>query len=122
FAVTLVLASGVVWSLYRLVDIGGAFAEARAAQSESRFDDLVVAMLRKAIKVFVVAFGLVFVADNMDIDISSMLAGLGIGGLAIALAAKETVSNLFGSFTVLVDRPFAVGDWVVIDGTEGTVE
>jgi MscS family membrane protein len=122
FAVTLIMVSAVVWSLYRLVDVGSAFAQARAAQTSTRFDDLLVPMLRKAVKVFVVAFGLVFIADNLDIDISSMLAGLGIGGLAIALAAKDTVSNLFGSLTVLVDRPFAVGDWVVIDGADGTVE
>lgn len=122
FAVTLIMVSAVVWSLYRLVDVGSAFAQARAAQTATRFDDLLVPMLRKAIKVFVVAFGLVFIADNLDIDISSMLAGLGIGGLAIALAAKDTVSNLFGSLTVLIDRPFAVGDWVVIDGADGTVE
>ncbi len=122
FAVTLIMVSAVVWSLYRLVDVGSAFAQARAAQTATRFDDLLVPMLRKAIKVFVVAFGLVFIADNLDVDISSMLAGLGIGGLAIALAAKDTVSNLFGSLTVLIDRPFAVGDWVVIDGADGTVE
>jgi small-conductance mechanosensitive channel len=51
-----------------------------------------------------------------------LLAGLGIGGIAFALAAKDTVENLFGSVTVLVDRPFQVGDWVVIGDQEGTVE
>jgi MscS family membrane protein len=122
FAVTLVMVSGVVWGLYRLVDIGSAVSEAKAKLTETTFDDLLIPLVRKAVKVFIVAFGLVFIADNLDIDISSMLAGLGIGGLALALAAKDTVSNLFGSMTVLLDKPFSVGDWVVIDGTEGTVE
>jgi MscS family membrane protein len=63
-----------------------------------------------------------FVAQNLNVNVSSLIAGLGIGGLAFALAAKDTVENLFGSFTVLMDRPFQIGDWVVIGELEGTVE
>jgi MscS family membrane protein len=75
-------------------------------------------------KVFIVAFSLVFVAQNMGLNITSLLAGLGLGGLAFALAAKDTVENLFGSLTVLLDRPFRVGDWVALPGTniEGIVD
>jgi MscS family membrane protein len=56
------------------------------------------------------------------VDISSLLTGLGLGGLAFALAAQDTVKNLFGSLTVLLDKPFNVGDWVKIGDLEGTVE
>ena len=51
----------------------------------------------------------------------SLLAGLGLGGLAFALAAKDTAANLFGSLMIVFDRPFKVGDWVVTSGAEGTV-
>ena len=80
-------------------------------------------MLSKTSKVLVVAFGTILVAHSLTFDIGSILAGLGIGGVAVALAAKDTISNLFGSVTVIMDRPFFIGDSVFLDnGLEGTVE
>ncbi len=111
-----------VWAAYRLVDIVSALLEARAARTKNRFDDLLVPLVRKSLKVFIAAFGLVFLADTLHIQIKSLLAGLGLGGLAVALAAQDTVKNLFGSLMVLVDRPFSVGDWIVVGDFEGTVE
>jgi MscS family membrane protein len=64
----------------------------------------------------------VFVADTLDVEVSSLLAGLGLGGLAVALAAQDAVKNLFGSLMILTDRPFSVGDWVVVGDHEGIVE
>jgi MscS family membrane protein len=121
-AVRFVVAAGVVWAAYRLVDIVSALIEARSARTHNKFDDLLAPLVRKSLKVFIAAFGLVFVADTLDIEVSSLLAGLGLGGLAVALAAQDVVKNLFGSLMVLVDRPFSVGDWVVIGDHEGTVE
>jgi MscS family membrane protein len=69
-----------------------------------------------------VIIGGIFVLQNMDVDVGSLLAGLGLGGLAFALAAHHTIANFFGSLVVFIDRPFQIGDWVVIDGIEGTVE
>ena len=57
----------------------------------------------------------------MNLPITSLLTGVGIGGLAVALAAQDTVKNVFGSFTVILDQPFDVGDWVVVEGIEGVV-
>lgn len=111
-----------VWGLYRLVDVVCDALERKALQTESRYDDLLVPLLRKSLKVFVVAFGIVFVADTLQFSIKSLLAGLGLGGLAFALAAQDTVKNFFGSITVVLDRPFEVGDWVLIDKVEGSVE
>ena len=71
---------------------------------------------------FIILFiGGVFVADAFGLDLTSLIAGLGISGLALALAAKDTMSNFFGALTVLMDRPFRVGDWVVVGATEGEV-
>jgi MscS family membrane protein len=121
-AIRFVLATGAVWAAYRLVDIVTELLGARAARTENRYDDLLVPLVRKSLKVFIAAFGVVFVADTLDVEISSLLAGLGLGGLAVALAAQDAVKNLFGSLMVLIDRPFSVGDWVVIGAHEGTVE
>ena len=107
---------------YRVVDLLASVLERRAEHTESRFDNLLVPLVRKSLKVFVVAIGLVLVAETVGQDITALLAGLGLGGLALALAAQDTVSNLFGSLTVLTDRPFQVGDWVVVGDVEGTVE
>jgi MscS family membrane protein len=122
FAATFVAAAAGVWSAYRLVDIFRDAMAHRARRTATKFDDLLVPLVSKSAKVFIAAFGLVFVAGNLNIDISSLLAGLGLGGLAFALAAKDTVSNLFGTLTVILDRTFQVGDWVVIGDVEGTVE
>jgi len=122
FAAQLVMAAAGVWAVYRLVDLVSAHFAALAARTQSKIDDILVPMLRRAVKIVVLAFVILFVAQNLDIDITSLLAGLGIGGIAFALAAKDTVENLFGSLTVLIDRPFQIGDWVVIGDQEGTVE
>ncbi len=111
-----------VWGAYRLVDVLAAFLDDRAAATASRLDDALVPLVVKTLKVFVTVIGIVFIADNLDVDITSLLAGLGLGGLAFALAAKDVAGNLFGSITVLLDRTFHVGDWVVIGDVEGTVE
>ena len=111
-----------VWGAYRLVDVLSAYLEGRALETTSRLDDALVPLVTKTIKVFVTVMGVVFIADNLDIDVTSLLAGLGLGGLAFALAAKDVAGNLFGSITVLLDQTFHVGDWVKIGDVEGTVE
>lgn len=120
-AARFVAISAFVWAAYRLVDILAAVLEARATRTDNKYDDLLVPLVRKSLKIFIAAFGLVFIADNLNVEISSLLAGLGIGGIALALAAQDTVRNLFGSLTVIIDQPFHVGDWVKIGDVEGTV-
>jgi MscS family membrane protein len=121
-AATFVLAASGVWASYRLTDLASVYLLYLAGKTKTKLDDMLVPLLRKIAKVFILAIGIVFVAQNLGIEVASLLAGLGIGGLAFALAAKDTVSNIFGSITVLFDQPFQVGDWIVVDGTEGTVE
>ena len=71
---------------------------------------------------FIITFaGAIFIADALGFDLTSLIAGLGISGLALALAAKDTISNFFGATTVLLDRPFKVGDWIVVGSAEGEV-
>jgi len=119
--VRFVAAAAGVWAAYRLVDVISEMLSRRARATESKFDDLLVPLFRKSLKIFVTVVGIVFLASVMHINVTSLLAGLGLGGLAFALAAQDAVKNLFGSLTVIFDRPFEVGDWVKIGGEEGTV-
>lgn len=121
-AVKLLVSLSGIWSAFRIVDIFDALWTSKALETHTKFDDLLVPMISKSLKVFVVVIGIVFAADNLNIDVTSLLAGLGLGGLAFALAAKDLLGNFFGSVTVLLDRPFSIGDWVVIGDIEGTVE
>ncbi len=107
---------------YRLVNVLGDVLDKRARQTTSRYDDLLAPMIRTTLKVLVFVVAFIILADSFERDLTGLLAGLGIGGLAFALAAQDTLGNLFGSLTVLLDRPFQVGDWVVVGSVEGTVE
>ena len=119
---SLVAAVGVLQVAYRAIDIFMDVLARRATETESKLDDSLVPLLRTAVRLFVTFVGLLFVLQNLDINVSSLIAGLGLGGLAIALAAQDTVRNLLGGVTIFADKPFEVGDWVVVDGVEGTVE
>ena len=114
---------GLIWSLHRAVDLVADFFEKKALASENKFDDILVPLLRKTAKVFIICIGTVLIGQSLTLNVTNLVAGLGIGGLAFALAAKDTLSNLFGSVTVIFDRPFHIGDWVVIgEKIEGNVE
>ena len=93
-----------------------------AARTDSTLDDQLVPLARTVGKIFVAAIGAIFVLQNLGINITSLIAGLGIGGVAVALAAQDTIKNLLGGATILADKPYQVGDWVVIGDFEGTVE
>ena len=81
----------------------------------------VITAAESIIRFIIVIFGLIFIADALGFELTTLIAGLGITGLALALAAQDTISNIFGATTVLLDRPFQVGDWVVIGSVEGEV-
>jgi MscS family membrane protein len=121
-AVKALAAFSVVWLGYRLIDVVGAWMLGRAAATESKLDDQLVPLVTKTLKVVVSVVGGIFVLQNLDVNVSSLLAGVGLGGLAFALAAKDTVANFFGSLMIFVDKPFQIGDWIKIDDVEGTVE
>lgn len=108
--------------LYKLVDLIAAYLEKLAGKTASTLDDQVVPLLRRALKVFVVITGFLFILENLNFDITALLAGISIGGLAFALAAQDTLKNLFGSFMIFIDRPFQIGDWIISDKIDGSVE
>jgi len=119
---SLAAAVAIIMVAYRAIDILMDVLARRASETETMFDDSLVPLLRTSMRLFVAFVGILFVLQNLDVNVSSLIAGLGLGGLAIALAAQDTVRNLLGGVTIFADKPFEVGDWVVVDGIEGTVE
>lgn len=91
-------------------------------ESESDLDDQLLPILKKGIHATVWIMAIIVGLNNAGYDVGALIAGLGIGGLAFALAAQDTVANFFGGVTIFVDKPFTVNDWIIIGGHEGIVE
>ena len=91
-------------------------------ETETRLDDQLLPLVVKGGKMVIWALGIMIALENVDVDVAGLLAGLGIGGLALAMAAKDTISNVFGGASVFTDKPFEIGDTITVSGTTGTVE
>ena len=116
------LAATVAFILVKLVDVFIAFLQSRVAESESRLDDQLLPVLSGALKGFILVIVAVLILQNSGYNISGLLAGLGLGGLAVALALQPTLANVFAAVTIFVDRPFQVGEGVDVAGVAGSVE
>jgi MscS family membrane protein len=79
-------------------------------------------LIKRSLAAFFTVLSVLAVLESLGFEVKTFLTGLGIGGLAFALAAQDTLANLFGSFVVVIDRPFYVGEYIRITGHEGTVE
>lgn len=111
-----------LYLFFKLIDVIGLYVFRMTKDSDNKLDDQLAPLLIKSLRIFVIIIGVLFIIQNFGYSIASLLAGLGIGGLAFALAAKDTIGNLFGSFTIFSDKPFHQGDWIRIGDVEGTVE
>jgi MscS family membrane protein len=113
-----------VWTSFHLIDLMARVAARRASKTVSRFDDVLVPLIATSLKFAATCIGIVTCITVIGATVlATIFTGLlGIGGMALAFASKDAVSNLFGTLTVLLDRPFEVGDWIVVEGVEGTVE
>ncbi len=108
---------------YKMADVVAAYFAKLATKTESTLDDQLVPLLRKTLKAFVIIVGTLFILrDGLNLDIIPFLTGLSIGGVAIALAAQDTIKNFFGSIMIFIDKPFQVGDWITSGDIDGTVE
>lgn len=113
---------GSVWLILGLWDAICQRVSDRASNIDSRAERLLIPLIRKFVRGMIVVAGGLVALSAFAVDWKSMVAGLGIGGLLVALAAKDSVENLFGSVTILFDMPFQIGDLVKVSGLEGTVE
>jgi len=119
-AVVIILA----WFFYKSVDTITKILKAEADDPKHWMDTSFIPLIVISIKVFIGILVTVLVAQNLGYSVSALVASLGIGGIAVALAAKDTLANLFGSIMLMIDRPFKLGQWIrSSDGTlEGIVE
>ena len=120
--VTVVVLLFIAWALTNLVNaVRKTYIDPLVETSDTKLDDQLLPILDKTIKVSIWAFTFLIIFDNIGFDIVSLLTGLGIGGLALAMAAKDTLANVFGSITIFADRPFQIDDTVTMCGYTGTV-
>ncbi len=118
-----VAAIAVAYALYKLVDVIEYYLDHLAGKTETTLDDMLVPVVRKAMRITIAIIAVIFIIDNiLEQDVQSILLGAGVGGVAIALAAKDTIANFFGSITIFADRPFQMGEMVKIGDHSGPVE
>ena len=111
------------WVITRSIDFVGYKLKIKALKTESKVDDQLIPFAIDLAKVIVIVLAFVIIlGDVFEVDITALVAGLGIGGVAFALASKESLENLLGSFTIFFDKPFTVGDIVTLGGVTGIVE
>jgi MscS family membrane protein len=113
---------GLFWALSRLTDVGAAILSSSPwSRSHGSFVSL-VPLGARVVKIAILVVGVLTMLAQLGYSVATLLAGLGIGGLAIALAAQKTMENLFGAFSIGADQPFREGDFVRIEDFVGTVE
>ncbi|MAW21585.1 MAG: mechanosensitive ion channel protein MscS [Flavobacteriales bacterium] len=113
----------VFWILLKLIDYVGLILHKRAEETESKMDDQLIPFIIEIAKILTYLFAIFIIMGNVfDVNVTALATGLGIGGIAIAMASKESLENLLGSFTIFFDRPFTVGDVVTAGNVTGVVE
>ncbi|WP_316799130.1 mechanosensitive ion channel family protein [Pedobacter frigidisoli] len=113
----------IFWIILRIIDFISHVLLYKASLTDNKSDDQLVPFLKELFKTIVIFIGFfTLLGFVFEVNVLTLITGLGIGGIAIALAAKESLENLIGSFTIFLDKPFVVGDLVKVDGVEGTVE
>ncbi len=118
----ILLAISLTWFLLRFIDVlVKVYAAPLAKQSESKLDDQLLPLIRKFLKAVIAILATMIVLSNLGYDILSLIAGLGIGGLALALASQDAVKNIIGGITIFWDKPFQIDDYIEINGSAGTV-
>lgn len=111
------------WFLVRLLDgFIEEYIKPLVEKSDSDLDDQLLPILQKVGKVLIWGFALIMSLKHAGYDVGALLAGLGIGGVALAMAAKDTIANMFGGFTILADRPFQLNDRIKVVGYDGVVK
>jgi MscS family membrane protein len=119
----LIVVGFLAWALTRTMDaLVHVYLVPIVEKSESELDDQLLPILRKTLKASVWIISIIIGLDNAGYDVGAVIAGLGIGGLAFALAAQDSVKNLFGGITIFTDKPFQIKDRIKISGFDGSVE
>ncbi|MBL7145903.1 MAG: mechanosensitive ion channel family protein [Phycisphaerae bacterium] len=118
-----ILAIAAAYGLYRLVDVIEYYLNRLVGKTETTLDDMLVPIVRKALRLTIAIIAVLLISENiLGTNVKSLLLSAGVGGIAVALAAKDTIANFFGSITIFADRPFQMGEIVKIGEHRGPVE
>jgi MscS family membrane protein len=107
--------------LIRILDVVTLYLNRFAEQTTSKLDEQLIPLLKKLAQIIFVIMGVIRVLSLLDVNVTALIAGVSIGGLALALAAQDTVKNLIGSVMIFLDKPFQIGDWIDGGGVSGSV-
>lgn len=120
----LVLVAGATWTAWSLTNFLSNLWSRHAEGTETTFDDMLVPLVSKTLKLIIIIWAIIYIADAIDIlnFVTPLLAGFGLAGLAVSFAAQDLIRNLFGGITIFLDRPYQVGERIIIDGADGVVE
>jgi MscS family membrane protein len=110
------------WGLYNLTMEDSLLYNKLQEKFNFSIDKIIYTFLAKIIRFVLIALTLSIIAEEFGFNVNGFITGLGIGGLAVALAAQDTLGNIFGGFAIILDKPFSIGDWIKSDSGEGTVE
>lgn len=123
-AYILAMAINITWFVSRTVDtIVGQYLSPYVQKNETRLDDALMPIFRRGIKIIIWIIGIIMGLNNAGFDVAALIAGLGIGGLALALASQDTVKNIISGLMIILDKPFKIGDKISVDKNyEGIVE
>ena len=108
--------------IMKLIDILYQYFFRFTKSTSSKMDEQLLPVIKRAIQIILLSFWIIYLLTIFNVDVTALLAGISIGGVAIALAAQDTIKNLFGSVTIFMDKPFQIGDWIKFGEVEGTVE
>jgi MscS family membrane protein len=113
----------IAWMITRMFDsFYKKYLLPMAQKSKSTLDDELLPIVRRGTDAVIWVIAIIIALNNAGYNVNALIAGLGIGGIAFAMAAKDTISNIFGGVTIFTDHPFKVGDRIQIDGFDGTVK
>jgi len=112
----------ILWSLFKIIDVLVAYLKVYTQTTKTTLDDQLLPLFRKTAKVLAFIIVFIWVAQSLNYKVSTLIAGLGLGGFAIALGLQDTLANLFASIFILFDRPFKIGDRIQVEGVDGIVE
>lgn len=110
------------WGFYNFSSASSVLFEKIRDQFDINMDQILIPFLSKGLRFIIIAITFSIIAQEFDYDVNGFVAGLGLGGLAFALAAKDAIANFFGGVVIIMERPFSIGDWIQTSSVEGTVE
>ncbi|MGO1368859.1 mechanosensitive ion channel family protein [Senegalia sp. (in: firmicutes)] len=112
----------ITWGLYNIAGTYEWIYDKLGDRLNIKSQKILKPFITRIIRIIIISLSFAIILDQFGYNISALIAGLGIGGIAVAMAAKDSLANIFGGMSILMDKPFDIGDWVVFSGVEGLVE